>query len=176
MLAGAARYLSHLIDLFKYTLNLVLLFVVLFHTAGCATTETVNMEPADIPLLEKWSGDYPVAELGRLPAGQQDSAAGYIGDTETFIRIWQAFMPGELPPAVDFNKNIVVFSRNVQFYNRTSILKVTLHDGTADIIAMETMSALPIEEKAAMAMAVIPRNDIMAIRSGAEKVEVKPHK
>jgi hypothetical protein len=37
---------------------------------------------------------------------------------------------------------------------------------------METMSALPIEEKVAMAMAVIPRKGVMSIKAGTEKIQV----
>jgi len=142
---------------------------------GCTATNTINeanTAPIDIPLLDKWSGDYPVAELGRMPEGQQDLAAGYLGDTATFINVWQAFMPEEIPPTVDFSKNIIVFTRNVQFYNRTAIFKVELKDGSAEILAMETMSTLPIKEKVAMAMAVIPREGVRAIRSGTEYIKV----
>jgi len=145
-----------------------------FFFAGCAATGTTNMEPIDLSLLENWSGDYPVSELGRLPAGQLDTMVGYIGDSETFIPIWQVFKPNEDLPAVNFSKNIIVFSRNVQFYNRTSILKVMLKERTAEIFAMETMSALPIEDKVAMAMAVIPRKGIKFIQAGKVKIEVKP--
>jgi len=140
---------------------------------GCAKTGAVNITPADLSLVEKWSGDYPVSELGRLPEGQQDTAAGYIGNAETFLSVWRIFMPTEILPAIDFSKNIVVFSRNIQFYNRQNILKVTLKDGTAEIIAMETMSAIPIEEKVAMAMAVIPRVGVKAIKAGAAEIKVK---
>jgi hypothetical protein len=163
----------------KFALFLVFLWVAPFYLSGCATTKTMDTAitvPVDIPLLDKWSGEYPVAELGRLPAGQQDSAAGYIGDTATFINVWQAFMPEENPPAVDFSKNIVVFSRNVEFYNRTAIFKVELKSATAEILAMETMSALPIEEKVAMAMAVIPREGVRFIRSGTENIKVMDFK
>ena len=175
MQAAASKYWENLFNGLTFALLLFLMSAVLYLSAGCATTETIIMEPVDTPILKKWSGDYPVHELGRLPAGQQHTTAGYIGDPETFIQVWRAFMPQEILPAVDFSKNIVVFTRNVRFYNRTSILKVMLQEGTADIIAMETMSALPIEEKAAMAMAVIPRHGVMAIRAGAEKVEVMPY-
>lgn len=132
------------------------------------------METGEISLLETWSGDYPVPELERLPVGQQDTMAGYIGNAETFAPVWQAFMPNEPLPVVDFSKNIVVFTRNVQFYNRTSIFKVMLKDSTAEIFAMETMSALPIDDKVAMAMAVIPRQGVRAIQAGAEKIKVAP--
>ena len=70
----------------------------------------------------------------------------------------------EAVPVIDFSQNLVLFSRNVTFYNRTRIAKVTLADGTVDILAMETLSALPVEDKAAMAMAVVPRAGIQAIR------------
>jgi hypothetical protein len=169
------EYWGNIFDSSLFALLLLQVGAVLLIATGCATTETINREPLDIPILKKWSGDYPVSELGRLPEGQQDLAAGYIGDGETFIKVWRAFMPKEILPAVDFSKNIVVFTRNVQFYNRTSILKVELQDGTAEILAMETMSALPIEEKVAMAMAVIPRDGVRAIRAGAEKVKVLPN-
>lgn len=159
----------------KFALCLVFLWFVPFYISGCASTNTIaaeNAVPVDIPLLDKWSGEYPVSELGRLPEGQQDSAAGYLGDTATFINVWQAFMPEEISPTVDFTKNIVVFTRNVQFYNRTAIFKVELKDGSAEILAMETMSALPIEDKVAMAMAVIPREGVRFIRAGTENIKV----
>jgi hypothetical protein len=148
-----------------------------FFSSGCATTGTGAMEPTDVTLLGTWSGDFPVAELGRLPAGQQKTMAGYIGDPETFTPVWQVFQPGKPVPAVDFSRNIIVFSRNVQFYNRTSILKVMmLQGGTAEVLAMETMSAIPIEDKVAMAMGIIPRKGVRAIQAGAEKIDVLPYK
>lgn len=170
----AGRSVSHFMPPHTGALLLLILCVGPLLTGGCATTETQQAGPADISLLEKWSGDYPVSELGKLPEGQQDTAAGYIGDPETFIPVWRAFMPTEILPGIDFSKNLVVFSRNTQFYNRTAIFKVTLQDGTAEILAMETMSAIPIEDKVAMAMAVIPRDGIMAIRSGGDTIAVSP--
>lgn len=73
-------------------------------------------------------------------------------------------MPEEALPAVDFENDLVVFIRNLDYYNRTNIFKVTLTAGVAEILAMETMLAMPIEDRAAMAMAVIPRVGIKAIR------------
>ena len=178
MQVAASSHRQHFLNSLKFTLFLLSFSLASFLSGGCTstpTTDTVNMDPMEIPLLEKWSGDYPVSELGRLPDGPQDMAAGYIGDAETFIPVWRAFMPKEILPAVDFGMNLVVFTRNVQFYNRTSILKITLQGGTAEIIAMETMSALPIEEKVAMAMAVIPREGVLAIQAGNEIIQVIPH-
>ena len=180
MQATESRYPWNLSNSLKVFLSLLLVYSLQFLLTGCtttptATTETINYDPREIILLENWSGDYPLCELARLPEKQQDSAAGYIGDAVTFIPVWRAFMPDEILPPVDFSKNIVVFSRNVQFYNRLSILKVILQSGTAKIIAMETMSAMPMKEKAAMAMAVIPREGIMNIHAGSKTIQVMPY-
>jgi len=129
--------------------------------------------PVDLPVIQAWSGDYPVSQLDRLPEGQRQSRVGYLGDREAFASVWKAFKPGEEVPEADFGRNIVVFTRNVQFYNRTRILKVTLKDGVAEILAMETMSALPIEEKVAMALAEIPRSGVRFLQSGSDRIPVE---
>ena len=67
---------------------------------------------------------------------------------------------------LNFGKNLVVFSRNVAFYNRVNILKVTLKEGVAEILSMETMSAMPVEEKVAMALAEIPREGVRFLKAG----------
>ncbi|MDX1776905.1 MAG: hypothetical protein R3297_10010 [Desulfobulbales bacterium] len=159
----------------KSGLLFLLLVIVLFHVNGCTAKETIRADSIDLPLFDTISGEYPVSELGRLPPGQQDTTVGYIGDTETFIPVWRAFMPNEILPEVDFSNKIIVFSRNTQFYNRTIIFKVTLSDGVAEIFAMETMSAIPIDDKVAMAMAVIPREGVTAIKGGAVAIKVKPY-
>ena len=162
-------------QLLKSIQFIIALFVaVLFVSGGCAATGGGEVEPMEVSLLATWSGEYPVSELGRLPDGQQETVHGYIGDAGTFAPIWQVFMPDEMLPVIDFRKNIIIFTRNIQFYNRTSILKVMLKDSTAEIFAMETMSALPIEDKAAMAMALIPRKGVKAIQAGELKIEVVP--
>lgn len=134
------------------------------YMAACAPVVVPSSEPRDLKPSAAWSGDYPVAALGQLPAGQQQNRVGYIGDADTFATVWQNFMPGKALPAIDFGQDLVVFSRNLVYYNRTRIFQVTLTDGVAEVLAMETMSAMPVEEQAAMAMAVIPRRGVKAIR------------
>jgi hypothetical protein len=73
---------------------------------------------------------------------------------------------------VDFEKNIIVFTRNVEFFNRTSIMKITLEKGMAEVVAMETMSAMPVKDKVAMALPVIPRRGVKHIRSGDRLIAV----
>jgi hypothetical protein len=154
---------------------ITILFVIgLALLAACtpAVSQT-NGEPQNLPLIDVWTGDYPVAALAQLPAGQEQNRIGYIGDEATFAAVWKAYMPAEPVPTVDFVQNLVVFSRNVEYYNRTNILKVVLDaDGVVEVLAMETMSAMPVKEKAAMAMAVIPRAGIVRIRTG-ETTSVK---
>ena len=136
------------------------------------TSANGDGEPKDLPILQAWSGQYPVARLDRLPAGQRTSRVGYIGDAATFVSVWQAFEPDAEPPFVDFSTHLVVFFRNVDFYNRTAIAKVTLEDGVAEVIAMETMSAMPIEDKVAMVLAVIPCEGVEFIQAGSERIPV----
>jgi len=171
--AGSGKNIWRRFGLAEFLLLLCLLSLLL---AGCARPG-METTPVNIPLLEKWSGDYPVAELDRLPEGQRDRTAGYIGDAGAFVPVWRAFMPDDILPSVDFSRNFVVFTRNTQFYNRIAIFKVEmLPDGTAVIAAMETMSARPIEDRVAMSMAVIPRSGVTAIEAGGEKTRVFPRK
>lgn len=143
------------------TLSLVFGLICL---VACTPVAVQSSEPRDLTPSATWSGDYPIAALDQLPPGQQQNRAGYIGDVDTFAKVWQNFMPEAALPAVDFANNLVVFHRNVVYYNRTNIFKVTLTEGVAEVLAMETMSAMPVEDRAAMAMAVIPRAGVKAIR------------
>jgi len=140
------------------------LLIGLICLVACTPVAVQSSEPRNLTPSATWSGDYPIAALDQLPPGQQQNRAGYIGDVDTFARIWQNFMPEAALPAVDFENNLVVFHRNVVYYNRTNIFKVTLTEGVAEVLAMETMSAMPVEDRAAMAMAVIPRAGVKAIR------------
>lgn len=131
-------------------------------------------KPTPIPIIQSWRGDYPAAELKRLPDNQRQSRVGYLGDDQAFAAVWQAFKPGEAVPKVDFEKHIVVFSHNTQFYNRTSIAAVTMREGVLDLLSMETRSSLPIEDKVAMGMAVISRADVKSINAGDQQIVVTP--
>jgi len=141
--------------------------------ACCAASANGDGESKDLPILQAWSGDYPISELNRLPEGQRSSRIGYLGDAATFAEVWQVLNPGKKTPEVDFSKFLVVFSHNVDFYNRTSIAKVTLNHGVAEVIAIETMSAIPIEDMVAMALAVIPREGVEFIQAGDKRIPVE---
>lgn len=128
--------------------------------------------PFDADILHSWQGDYPVARLLLLPEGQREQGAGFIDNPSTFGKVWEAFKPGEEVPDIDFNASLVLFVCNTQFYNRVSIGKVAVTDGVADLLSMETMSAIPIEDKVGMAMVAVPRRDISGLRSGDTVIPV----
>ena len=125
-------------------------------------------------ILQSWQGDYPVARLDLLPEKQREQAVGFIGDAETFGGVWKAFKPGEAVPEIDFKANLVLFARNTHFYNRIRIGKVSVTNGVAEVLAMETMSAMPIEDKVAMSLVVIPRRGITAIRAAMGPYPSRP--
>jgi hypothetical protein len=139
---------------------------------SCSTPLWPDEKPRDLPILQRWSGDYPVAQIDRLPEGQRQSRLGYLGDAATFGRVWQGLKPGTAVPAVDFSTHIVVFARNLDFYNQTLISKVVLWHGAAEIVAAETLSARPVADTVAMALALIPRAGIEFIQTGKERVPV----
>lgn len=143
---------------------------------GCVTTAARDSEPKDLAILQKWSGDYPVADLSRLAKGQEKAHVGFINNAAIFAAVWDAFKPEEKVPEVDFKESIIVYTRNVQYYNRISISKVILKDGVVEILAMETLSALPIEDKAAMAMAVIPRASVKFLKTGNGQIPVSTNR
>ena len=146
---------------------------VCFISALNATAAEYSIEKKELPLLQQWSGDYPISALENLPEGQRSSAVGYINDSETFAAVWGVFNPDEEPPSINFSEQLVVFSRNITYYNRTSIVKVILEKGVAEIIAIETLTAMPIEDRVAMSIAVIPRQGVHFIQVGDEHVTVQ---
>lgn len=155
------------------TLRGLLVWMTLAVMAGCSNVPVAQAPPVELVISQSWSSDYPVAELRRLPEWQQQTAAGHLGSDATFESVWAVFSPGEAVPAVDFGKQVVVFHRNVNFYNRTRIFKATLKDGVAEVLATETLSAIPIADNVMMAMAVIPRADMKCIQAGGARIPVR---
>lgn len=150
-----------------------LIVMMLAVIAGYNAASLADKQPIELAISQSWSGDYLLAQLKRLPKGQQKSSIGYLGSSATFEAVWAAFKPKQNIPHVDFDNELVVFHRNVEFYNPTRIVRVTLKDGVAVVKAIETMSARPIRYKVSLAMAVIPRANVKYIQSGRERLAVK---
>ncbi|MCK4604026.1 MAG: hypothetical protein KAU41_04920 [Deltaproteobacteria bacterium] len=62
------------------------------------------------------------------------------------------------------------------FYNRISIGKVNVKNGVAEVLAMETMSAMPIQDKVAMSLVVVARQGITAIQTGDKDIPINKNR
>ena len=141
---------------------------------SAALALAIHSQPLDgeAKILQSWQGDYPVDKLNLLPEKQRQQAVGFIDNVETFENVWKAFKPGEDVPEIDFKANLVLFARNTHFYNRIRIGKVNVKNGVAEVLAMETMSAMPIEDKVAISLVVVQRKDIKSIRTTGGLVSI----
>jgi len=165
----------------KYIYQIIFgLFI--FNVVACVSTtpegaiikEGEKEEFNDVKIIQNWSGQFPVDKLGVFPEGQAQLPAGYMGDAASFAKVWAVFSPGTPVPEVDFDNNIVVFGKNTQYFNRTTIFKVTLtNEGVAEVLAMATMSTTPIDDVVAMSLAIIPRAGIKYIFTAGSQLPVK---
>lgn len=124
-----------------------------------------------LPILNRWSGDYPTAQLDRLK--ELHAHGGYIGDEAAFASFWEAFKKGTAIPRVDFSKNLVVFIVGDGSYKQMFIAKVTLKDNVAELVADGNTSGPPRENSSAMALALIPRAGVKFVRVGKEQIAVE---
>jgi hypothetical protein len=133
-----------------------------------------DAKPQEVKILQQWQGLYPVKDVNLLPEGQRAAGTGFMADAKTFAAVWKAWKGNEKLPEVDFQKHLVVFARNVQYLNVIRIGGILLKDGVVDVVAMETMSATPIDDKLHMSAAVIAREGVKAVRAGDATVAVPP--
>jgi len=150
-------------------------------TRDCQTEAkalTVHLQSfnGEADILQSWQGDFPLAQLQLMPVKQREQGIGFIDNAETFSAVWKAFKPGVTVPEIDFKTNLVLFARNTQFFNRIRIGKVNVTNGVAEVLAMETMSAMPIEDKVAMSLVVLNRKGITGIRSGDNIIQINKSK
>jgi hypothetical protein len=52
-------------------------------------------------------------------------------------------------------------------------MKVNVKNGVAEVLAMETMSVIPIEDNVAMSLVVVGRQGITAIQAGDKDIPIK---
>ena len=153
----------------------VMMLFVAFTPSNAGTAVMTNPTPEDgfeAKIFHSWQGDYPVAQLNRLPEKQRELPVAFIDNGRTFENVWKAFKPGEPVPKIDFGVNLVLFARNTHFYNTIRIARVNVMDGVAKVLAMETRSAKPIEDKVGMSMVVVSRKGLKSIRTGEGTVPI----
>ena len=126
-----------------------------------------------LPIIGRWSGDYPIAQIDRLREWHAQAHAGYIGDEAGFGAFWQVFKQGTAVPRVDFSKNLVVFVIGNEKYKQIVIDKVTLKDNVAEMVADGYMSGQSHEDSLAAALAVIPRAGVKFVRLEREQAAVE---
>ena len=161
------------------TLRLWITAVILLMLSNCSHLETdakVTGSPprfnGEAEILQSWQGDFPVEQLNLLPELQRGLAVGCITDDTILDPIWRAFKPNVPRPPIDFKTELIIYTRNTRFFNRISIGKVVVTDGVAEVLAMETLSAIPIEDKVAMSMVVVSRVGITAIQTSGGLITV----
>lgn len=126
-----------------------------------------------LPILNRWSGDYPITQLDRLKDWHAQAHGGFIGDEVAFASFWEAFKKGTAVPRVDFSKNLVVFVISDGSCKQMFIAKVTLKDNIAEMVADGNTSGLSCEDSLAMALAVIPRAGVKFVRVGKEQIALE---
>jgi hypothetical protein len=162
----------------KLRLWVTILNVAIYFGCGVSNNRTAETgtqstgSSGEIKILQSWHGDYPVDQLRRLPEKQREKAVGFIDNSKTFADVWKAFRQGETVPEIEFKTNIVLFARNTEFYNRISIGRVNVKNGVAELLAMETMSAMPIEDKVAMSMVLVAKKGIEGLKAGDDIIQI----
>jgi hypothetical protein len=131
-----------------------------------AALDTSAAEPKKMELKQKWQGTFPTARLKLLAKGHQASRVAFIAEGKQWSQVWKAFDAEAKEPKIDFDKNIVVMVKNVRFLNRIFVGNATLDDGTLKVLAGETRTARPINDRVHCAMFVVPRAGIKKISDG----------
>lgn len=158
----------------RTVIHTFILLTLLFSSA-CTTVINDDTENKDgpVPILGTLSGDLPVSALNNLPEGQSDQAVGYLDSQQQLDNLLQSIQAGgKSLPVVDFSSQIVLFTKNTVFYNRLSIAQVLRKGDALTILAMETMSAMPITDKVAISLAVIKRDDVQFIEAGGQRLVI----
>lgn len=146
-----------------------LLGIIVFAAGGGA----LQAAPVALKIKQVWAGNLPLAALEDLPAAQRSAPIGYIDSADTFALIWQSLQDQPAVPEVDFDKELVVFVRNRDYFNAIRIGAVRLDGGVAEILAMETLTSRPITDMVGFSMAVVEKEGIEAVAAGEMRIEIE---
>ena len=142
--------------------------------AAAGKNEPMVPRPPLLKIAAAWSGEAPAAELQALPQWLPRLRAGCIGDEAAFAAFWAVFKPGSIAPRVDFDRHLVVFVARDSAYEQLAIVKVSLKDGAAEVVASGYRSAPAREDRLAVAAAVVRRAGVRFLSVGGEQAPVEP--
>lgn len=126
-----------------------------------------------LPILNRWSGDYSVADLSRLMDAEDLANGGCIGNETAFVSFWNFFKRSTAVPKVDFIKNLVVFAIGERNSRQMFIAKVTLKGHIAEVVADGDNSGNFREDSLPIALAEIPRAGVQFVRVGNKLIAVE---
>jgi len=153
----------------------LLLSVTLALPAGAVgKNEPIVAPPPFLKIVASWSGEASAAELAALPQWRPRLRGGCLGDEAAFAAFRQAVKPGTIAPRVDFSLNLVAFVARDSVYEQLSVVKVTLKDEAAEVVANGYRSGPPREGRLSVAAAVIPRAGVRFLRVNGEQSPVEP--
>jgi hypothetical protein len=127
-----------------------------------------------LKIAASWSGEASADELAALPQWRPQLRGGCLGDEAAFAAFWQVFKPGAIAPRVDFGRNMAVFVTRDSAYAQLAIVKVTLKDEAAEVVASGHRSGPARAERMSVAVAVIPRAGVRFLRVDGEQAPVEP--
>jgi len=125
-----------------------------------------------LPVIERWSGQYPVSELHRMPEEQMINGTGFVNNTAAWNEIWHGANQSDAP-AVDFHVEIVCFAHNVEFLNIVHVTAGTVDDeGVVDVLAMQTKTARPIDDFVYWSAGTIPIAGLTHLRVAGDTLDL----
>jgi hypothetical protein len=113
---------------------------------------------------QTWSGDLATAQMGTVALGRSAEGFALVTSLTDWQALWALYQPKAAVPSVDFTTHFVVCLRNTEFYNRMRLGMGLVQKGVLEPLAMETMSARPIEDQVAVTFASFPRQGITSVK------------
>ena len=140
--------------------------------SSCFLFPLVCQAQTMLPVIERWSGQYPVNELYRMPEEQMINGTGFVNNAATWNKIWHGANQSDAP-AVDFHSEIVCFAHNVVFLNILHVTAGTVDDdGVVDVLAIQTKTARPIDDFVYWSAGTIPIAGLTHLRVAGDTLDL----
>lgn len=157
----------------RLVLSILLLALTCLPAHAAGRGERAVPQGEFVRIITSWSSETDAADLKALPQWLPKLRAGYITDQGSMAAFWKVFKPGTIPPKVDFQKNLVVFVAREALYRQLVVMKVTLKDAVAEVVANGNRDEESPPDRLSVAAAVIPRAGIDYLKVGKEQSRVE---